>query len=58
MKAETAYNVVNALSESEKERFYAMLGIVPAKIGKPNKLSNEATTEWLLKTIKNVTRDN
>lgn len=52
MKAETAINVFNALSENEKERFYTMIGSVNAKTIKPKKLNDQATTEWLIRKIK------
>ena len=37
MKAETVFNVYQALSEKEKKRFCRMLGMVPAKPKKPKR---------------------
>lgn len=53
MIAETAYNVLQALSEKERQRFYQMLGVVPAKLGKPNRqsLTDEEATEYLVNKI-------
>lgn len=61
VKAETAYNVVQALSPEEEERFYRMLGVVPAKLGKPNKnvlLSEIEATEIAVQIIKNQAKRN
>lgn len=55
MQAETAYNVIQALPESEKLRLYAMLEKdkkpIPVKIKKSNVWSVAECTEVVLKLM-------
>ncbi|NHN25241.1 hypothetical protein FIA58_006075 [Flavobacterium jejuense] len=57
MKAETAYNVIQALPQQEVERLYKMLGVVTAtftpvkKSKKKPLLSDAEATEYLLKKL-------
>lgn len=54
MQAETVYNVVQALSEAEKERLYTMLGVnEKVKEAKPDTkfLTKEQYTDLLLKQL-------
>lgn len=58
MKAETAYNVIQALPEMEKNRLYNMLGMSSALIVKPKKtkkkpiISDSEATEYLLRKLR------
>lgn len=59
MKAETAYQVIQALPESEVARLYQMLGVCSANnIVKTNKakkkplISDAEATEYLLRKLK------
>ena len=59
--AETAYNVVQALSPEEKQRFYGMIGVNPPKLRKPNKnnlLSETQVTEMVVQIIESQARRN
>ena len=53
MKAETAYNVIQALPEKEISRLYKMLGIeIPQKEDKPKRkplMTDAEATEYLIK---------
>jgi len=56
MKAETAYNVIQALPETEKQRLYNMLGITkkPKAVKKKEDakfLTLEQCTEMILKQL-------
>ncbi len=58
MKAETAYQVISALPESEVARLYQMLGVqsptfVKSKNSKKKQLISDAeATEYLLRKLK------
>lgn len=58
MKAETAYQVIQALPEMEKARLYNMLGMNTALTTKANKLKKKQlitdaeATEYLLRKLK------
>lgn len=58
MKAETAYNVIQALPQQEVERLYKMLGVVTATFSTTKKpknkplLSDAEATEYLLKKLR------
>lgn len=59
MKAETAYQVIQALPESEVARLYQMLGVCSANnIAKTNKtkkkplISDAEATEYLLRKLR------
>lgn len=59
MKAETAYQVIQALPEAEVARLYTMLGVQSALINKPKIstkkrtiISDAEATEYLLKKLK------
>ncbi len=59
MKAETAYQVIQALPESEVVRLYTMLGVQSALIPKPKSatkkkvlISDAEATEYLLKKLR------
>lgn len=58
MKAETAYHVIQALPEMEKNRLYNMLGMSSALIVKPKKpknkpiISDAEATEYLLRKLR------
>lgn len=60
MKAETAYNVIQALPQQEVERLYKMLGVVTAtftttkKLKKKPLLSDAEATEYLLKKLRGI----
>lgn len=58
MKAETAYQVIQALPESEVARLYTMLGVQSALISKPKTsikkkslISDAEATEYLLRKL-------
>ena len=57
MKAETAYNVIQALPEMEKNRLYNMLGVSSALKAKPKNIkkkqliSDAEATEYLLRKL-------
>lgn len=52
MLAETAYNVINALSEKEVKRLYGMLGVVDATVsGPPKRNLDGMATEYLIKKL-------
>lgn len=57
MKAETAYQVIQALPESEVARLYQMLGVLSANMIKQNKskkkpiISDAEATEYLLRKL-------
>ncbi len=56
MKAETVYNVLQALSPEEEERFYRMLGIVKAVPNRTKRkpiISKEESMEYLMATLTN-----
>ena len=58
MKAETAYQVIQALPEMEKTRLYNMLGMHTALTTKPNKpkkkqlITDAEATEYLLRKLR------
>lgn len=59
MKAETAYQVIQALPETEVARLYTMLGVQSALINKPKSstkkkplLSDADATEYLLRKLR------
>lgn len=58
MKAETAYQVIQALPEKEVNRLFQMLGVQSATLPNKNKskkkplLSDAEATEYLLKKLK------
>ena len=58
MKAETPYNVIQALPESEVARLYQMLGVQPILKSKPKKhtksplITDAEATEYLLRKLK------
>lgn len=55
MKAETAYNVLQALEPKEIERFYRMCGMIPAEPKKPIRvggMTQEEATEKMIKRLK------
>ncbi|KIX22075.1 hypothetical protein SY27_05250 [Flavobacterium sp. 316] len=58
MKAETAYNVIQALPQQEVERLYKMLNVVSAtntttkKAQKKSLLSDAEATEFLLRKLR------
>lgn len=61
MKAETAYQVIQALPETEVARLYTMLGVQSALITKPKTstkkkalISDAEATEYLLKKLRKV----
>lgn len=68
MKAETAYNVIQALSDSEKERLYRMLKddlnnintTTSRKVKKKPLITDTEATEYLLALFKKqkIRRDN
>ncbi len=61
MKAETAYQVIQALPEKEVARLYTMLGVQSASIPKPKLatkkkvlISDAEATEYLLRKLRRV----
>tara|TARA_R110002167_G_scaffold284737_2_gene489868 strand:+ start:9705 stop:9881 length:177 start_codon:yes stop_codon:yes gene_type:complete len=54
MKAETAYNVLQALEPHEVERFYRMLGVVKAEPKTPKIIGGITDTELTERTIKTL----
>ena len=59
MKAETAYQVIQALPETEVARLYTMLGVQSALIQKPKTatkkkqlISDAEATEYLLRKLR------
>lgn len=61
MKAETAYQVIQALPETEVARLYTMLGVQAALILKPKTatkkkqfISDAEATEYLLRKLRRV----
>lgn len=58
MKAETAYNVIQALPQTEVERLYKMLGVVSATITTSKKskkkplITDAEATEYLLRKLR------
>ena len=60
MVAETAYNVIQALPEQEKQRLYKMLSVPEKTIKKAVKkepiLTNSQAREIILKSTKNLQR--
>ena len=58
LKAETLYNIIQALSESEVARLYQMLGVQPTLKSKPTKnkkksiVTDAEATEYLLRKLK------
>jgi len=58
LKAETLYNIMQTLSESEVARLYKMLGVQSPLHTKPNKskkkslITDAEATEYLLKKLK------
>ena len=61
MKAETAYQVIQALPETEVARLYSMLGVQSALTTKPKAVTKKKTlisdaeaTEYLLRKLRKV----
>lgn len=58
LKAETPYNIIQSLSESEVARLYQMLGVQPNLKSKPTQnkkksiITDAEATEYLLKKLK------
>lgn len=58
LKAETPYNIIQALSESEVVRLYQMLGVQPTLKSKPTQnkkksiITDAEATEYLLRKLK------
>ncbi|UGS21826.1 hypothetical protein [Flavobacterium cyclinae] len=58
LKAETLYNIIQTLSESEVARFYKMMGVQPTLKSKPKQnkkkhlITDAEATEYLLKKLK------
>ena len=58
LKAETPYNIIQTLSESEVARLYQMLGVQPTLNSKPKQnkkkplITDAEATEYLLRKLK------
>ena len=61
MIAETAFNVFSELSESEKQRFFKMCGVIGPKSKKPKKkpiLSDTEAREMILQMLRRTQTKN